>query len=1035
MHTRSFAIAAITGALSLSGVAQGTVADTCRAMKLKAIGSLSACRLRLAAATARTDSGMLDPQHCDATFALRWYAAERRGTVGCGTIARTAVRDALGMCADSIVAALAGGPPLIPGGPGAAPLSADARRPATNLCESRKIQATADYHACRSLAEARAVRADRAVDASTCDRTFTSAWRRIEMAATDGCPSLGDESAVQDFMIRTIDGFAAVLSGGGPLPSCDVIAGWPALNRDPANSRANPYETAIPPGDVALLTPRWNVSGLSAVTGTPTVVDGVVYFGDWSGGVHARRADDGSELWHRTFPSAVRAAVMVAGERVYAAESGGTLHALRRDTGADVWAIPLDSQPLLSIDSSPIMAGGTIVIGVASFEQGIRKPDYSFRGNVVGVDADSGAIAWRVYTSQNDATSGAGVSIWSSAAVDYARKLVFIGTGQTYEQPASPRGDSVVAIHYETGAVAWVHQFTAGDVFTVSGGGPGPDADVGGSPNLFAIDGRDVVGVGQKNGVYHVLDRSTGAVVWEKALTAGSPLGGIMVTAAEHAGVVYVNSNKWTVFGIFQGVNSPLDTSTTFALDARTGAILWQRNMPAPMFGAMSYANGLVFQGTIDGTVHALSAQDGSELWHDAPGGGVAGGFSIVDGTLYVGRGFWFFAPPPSPNGGLVAYAIPPAHWVGTWSTSPLSFQAASLFGLSASTRFENQTLRMIVRTSLGGDAVRVRLSNDFGDTPLSIGAASVGLRATGASLVAGTAHPLTFGGHTSVTIPPHATITSDPIPMTLPPQSDLAVTFYLPALTVPTTSHPQAATGYVSGAGDFTADVDGTSFGTTVRQWFFLDAVDVRAPLDRSSIVAFGDSIIDGAGSTYDANTRWPDFLARRLLDAGKPFGVLNQGINGNKVLNSLLGDSALTRFDRDVLGQAGVKYVIFLEGINDIGLGAPDVTADQVIAGYRNLIARAHAAGLKIFAGTLTPAKDTPIPFYAPYNEAKRAAINEFIRTGGEFDAFFDYDAAVRNPADPVHWLPGFSTDGIHPTDAGAEAIANATDLSLFQ
>jgi lysophospholipase L1-like esterase len=200
-------------------------------------------------------------------------------------------------------------------------------------------------------------------------------------------------------------------------------------------------------------------------------------------------------------------------------------------------------------------------------------------------------------------------------------------------------------------------------------------------------------------------------------------------------------------------------------------------------------------------------------------------------------------------------------------------------------------------------------------------------------------------------------------------------------------------------------------------------------------AIVALGDSIIDGAGSTYDANTRWPDVLARRLVAAGKRFGVLNQGINGNKVLNSLLGDSALVRFDRDVLDQAGVKYVILLEGINDIGLGNPDVTADQVIAGYRELIDRAHAAGLRILGGTLTPAEGTPIPFYAPYDESKRVAINDFIRDGGAFDAVVDFAAAVTDPADPAHWRAGLSADALHPNDAGAEVMGDAVDLSLFQ
>ncbi len=340
----------------------------------------------------------------------------------------------------------------------------------------------------------------------------------------------------------------------------------------------------------------------------------------------------------------------------------------------------------------------------------------------------------------------------------------------------------------------------------------------------------------------------------------------------------------------------------------------------------------------------------------------------------------------------------------------------------------------MVVHTSIGGDDVRVRLTNGCGSTPLQIGAATVGLRDAGPRIHPGTDRRLRFGGRRSVSIPAGSTATSDPVGLALPASSDLAITVYLPMATDPSTSHPQAATGYVSGAGDFTRDVDGTAFPTTVRQWFFLDAVDVLTRGDAAAIVAFGDSIIDGAGSTYDANTRWPDFLARRLVDATKPFGVLNQGINGNKVLSSLLGDSALARFDRDVLGQTAVKDVILLEGINDIGL-APTATAEQVIAGYQELVARAHAAGLGIFGATLTPAADNPYSFYAAYDETKRQAINQFIRDAGAFDAVIDFAAAVEDPADPSHWKAGFSADALHPSDAGAEAMGDAIDLSLFQ
>jgi polyvinyl alcohol dehydrogenase (cytochrome) len=435
---------------------------------------------------------------------------------------------------------------------------------------------------------------------------------------------------------------------------------WPSFNHDLENSRANSAEKTLNPETVRGLVPRWRIDGLSAVTSTPAVVDGVIYFGDWSGVFHAVRAADGTEVWSRKLGSAIRPSPLVDGDRVYTPESDGKLHALRRDTGEIVWSAVLDTQPFVAIDSSPILAEGTIVIGVSSYETGIKLPDYTFRGSIVGLDAASGAEQWRVYTTQNDATAGAGCSVWSSAAVDEARKLVFIGTGQTYEQPASPRGDSVIAIHYDTGEVAWVHQFTKNDVFTIPAGGPGPDADVGASPNLFSIGTRDVVGAGDKGGLYHVLDRDSGETVWEARVTRGSPLGGIMVTAAVSDGAIYVNSNKWVAFGfVTTGKHSPLDTSTTMALDARDGSVLWETPMPAPMFGAMTVANGVVYQGTIEGTVHALSAKDGTELWTDQPGGDIGGGFSVSGGTLYAGRGVWFFTQPPMPNGGIVAYSLP----------------------------------------------------------------------------------------------------------------------------------------------------------------------------------------------------------------------------------------------------------------------------------------------------------------------------------------------------------------------------------------
>ena len=377
----------------------------------------------------------------------------------------------------------------------------------------------------------------------------------------------------------------------------------------------------------------------------------------------------------------------------------------------------------------------------------------------------------------------------------------------------------------------------------------------------------------------------------------------------------------------------------------------------------------------------------------------------------------------------------PTGSWVGTWSASPLCFQAATVLGLSRSTKFDDQTIRMVVHASIGGDAVRVRLTNHCGEVPLEIGAASIGIRESESSIRAGTERTLRFDGRGAVVIPPGETLTTDPVELGVPALGDLAISIYLPGETVPTTSHPQAARSFVSGRGDFTADVAGGAFGSVVPHWFFLDAVEVVARDDAAAVVAFGDSVTEGTGTTFDANRRWPDFLARRLVVANRTLGVLNQGINGNRVLNTLLGDSALARFDRDVLGQAGVKYVILLEGINDIGLGSPDVTAEQIITGYEELIERAHARGLAIFGGTLTPAEGNPYAFYAPYDESKRVAVNRFIREGGAFDGVVDFAAAVSDPSNPARWRPGLSVDALHPSDAGAEALANAVDLTLFE
>lgn len=389
--------------------------------------------------------------------------------------------------------------------------------------------------------------------------------------------------------------------------------------------------------------------------------------------------------------------------------------------------------------------------------------------------------------------------------------------------------------------------------------------------------------------------------------------------------------------------------------------------------------------------------------------------------------------------------------WVGTWSTSPMPPEPG--FGLT-NLGFDNQTLRQIVRVSIGGKKVRVRFSNTFGVSPLVVGSASVAIPDSGATVFENTIRQLSFSGQPSITIPPGARVLSDPVELTVPEHSDIAVTMHLPEETGPATWHSSSfQTSYVSPAGDFSNNVD-MPVDSTTMSWFFMTGVEVRASRRDGAIVALGNSITDGTSSTPDTNSRWPNKLAERLskLNKAKRHGrkghgwksrrrmaVLNQGIAGNRVLNDVISVNASARFDRDVLTQAGATHVILLEGINDIGipeLGFEQqrVEASDIIAGYRQLIDRAHTQGLKIIGATLTPFEGAI--YYTPAGEVKRQQVNEWIRTSGEFDAVIDFDRALRDPLNPSRFLPQYdSGDNLHPSDAGYEAMANSIDLRLFR
>jgi lysophospholipase L1-like esterase len=390
---------------------------------------------------------------------------------------------------------------------------------------------------------------------------------------------------------------------------------------------------------------------------------------------------------------------------------------------------------------------------------------------------------------------------------------------------------------------------------------------------------------------------------------------------------------------------------------------------------------------------------------------------------------------------GLVAAPAPAQQgadtdWIGTWTASPQPVWDADFFAPVGIPRaLRDQTLRQVARVSLGGDQIRVVISNEYGDRPLVIGSAHVALAGDGVAIVPGSDRALTFGGSPSVTIPPGAPMISDPVDLTVAPLGSVAVSLYLPEITPTTTWHNEGVqTAYISGEGDFAADIEFEP-AQTIKSRIFLSGIMVDAAPDARAIVTFGDSITDGATSTPDANHRWPDFLAERLHEAGAE-------------VRDRMGDNALARFDRDVLSQPRADTVILMMGINDIGWpdtllvpdGEPAPSADDIIAGYKQLIARAHAQGMTILGATLTPFENTfhgnPLfGYYSVAKEAKRQAVNQWIRTSGAFDGVIDFDAMTRDPSNPRHIRAEFdSGDHLHPQDTGYEAMAGGIDLDLL-
>ena len=397
-------------------------------------------------------------------------------------------------------------------------------------------------------------------------------------------------------------------------------------------------------------------------------------------------------------------------------------------------------------------------------------------------------------------------------------------------------------------------------------------------------------------------------------------------------------------------------------------------------------------------------------------------------------------------------------HWIGTWAAAPQPPTPKHY------QTFHNQTVRLIVHTSASGTKVRIKISNTFGDRELVIGGAHIARRTEAAEIDQVSDRVLKFHGQPSTNVAPGSVAVSDSAELQVPALSDLAISLFLPEATEVKSTHILAMqTSYVSDeTGDFTSAAKFPA-AKKISSWPFLTGVEVEAPARGAAIVAFGSSLTDGDGTDTDSNGRWPDVLAKRLQNGGKvELGVLNEGIIGNRLLNdsppgaasgrfgAALGEAGIKRFERDVLAQSGVKYVIVGLGINDMAFpgsltpAAEAVNAESVIAGYRQLIARAHQRGVRIIGTTNPPFENSfldlgppaPITFYTAEKESVRQKVNDWILSSGEFDGVVDLDAVLRDPSHPKQLLPSYdSGDHLHPNNAGCRAEGNAIPLALFE
>jgi enterochelin esterase-like enzyme/lysophospholipase L1-like esterase len=473
-----------------------------------------------------------------------------------------------------------------------------------------------------------------------------------------------------------------------------------------------------------------------------------------------------------------------------------------------------------------------------------------------------------------------------------------------------------------------------------------------------------------------------------------------------------------------------------------------QQNLRLLFLGSGRGETGMLGHG--QDLVRRLQAVGVNARWSDYPGGHV---FSVWRNLLHESVPLLF-----KPAGAALQRrpdAAPAANerWVATWATAQQLAPTRLPFGgrdeppppppaARVPATLKDQTVRMIARASIGGRRVRIRLANALEKPTIRVGAAHIAVRQAGAAIVPASDRVLTFGGRPSTVVPPGAVVLSDPVDLTVTPLTDLAVSLYLPEATGLPTIHPDGMhTAYIA-AGDSTGQATIAASATTTA-YLWLSAVDVLAPASAGAIVAFGDSITDGVAATLDSDRAWPSLLAAKLSAGGEspPLAVVNLGLSGNRLLRHGFGVSALTRLDRDVLGQAGVRWMTLMLGINDITFpavpGMPPtegVTADDIIWGLRQIVERAHAHGIKVAGATILPVGG--VSTYTEAGEAIRRAVNQWIRTGGAYDAVLDFDAVVRDPADPKRLRPEYDPgDHVHPNDAGNAAMAAAIDVTVFR